>query len=91
MDTDATATLIDGTQIKGRLTTDHAASSYGQPVFVDGTGAAYNWAAIASISTAAELGKKGGSSTSQRKADAARLNGRKGGRPKKDAQKGPTS
>lgn len=84
MDTSATATLIDGTQVKGRLTTEHAASSYGQPVFVDGAGMAYNWSAIASISTAAELGRRGGSSTSQRKANASRQNGRRGGRPRKE-------
>lgn len=84
MDTSATATLIDGTQVKGRLTTEHAASSYGQPVFVDGSGIAYNWSAIVNVSTAAELGKRGGSSTSQRKAEASRQNGRKGGRPRKE-------
>jgi len=91
MDANATATLVDGSRVRGRLTTNHAASSYGQPVFVDDAGIAYNWASISDISTAAELGKTGGSATSQRKAEAARQNGRKGGRPRKDAQKGSTS
>jgi hypothetical protein len=85
MDTKATATLIDGAKVSGRLTTAHAASSYGQPVFVDDDGQAYNWFDIAEISTAAELGRKGGSMTSKRKATSSRANGRKGGRPKKDA------
>jgi hypothetical protein len=51
MDTKATATLHDGTTVAGRLTTDHAASSYGQPVFVDDAGQAYDWFTIADIST----------------------------------------
>ena len=46
-----TATLHDGTTVTGRLTTDHAASSYGQPVFVDDAGQAYDWIFIADIST----------------------------------------
>lgn len=35
----------------------------------------------------ASLGKKGGSSTSKAKAKAARENGKKGGRPRKDGSK----
>lgn len=42
MNTAATATLWNGTQVSGRLTTEHAASSYGQPVFVDDNGQAYD-------------------------------------------------
>jgi len=34
MDINAIATLQDGSRVSGRLTTDHPASSYGQPVFV---------------------------------------------------------
>lgn len=83
MDTKATATLTDGTKVVGRLTTEHAASSYGQPVFVDDAGQAYNWASITDIDTAAELGRKGGSATSDAKRRASAANGRKGGRPRK--------
>jgi len=83
MDTKATATLLDGSKVSGRLTTDHAASSYGQPVFVGDDGTAYNWADIVEVSTAAALGKIGGSATSAAKSKASRRNGRKGGRPRK--------
>lgn len=81
MDTKAMAILINGDKVKGRLTTDHAASSYGQPVFVANDGQAYNWADIASLETT-EAKSKGGQSTSEAKRAASRENGRKGGRPK---------
>lgn len=82
MDTQATALLVTGGKVKGRLTTEHSASSYNQPVFVDENNQAYNWAEIANIVTTEGRGK-GGKSTSEAKAEAARLNGRKGGRPRK--------
>jgi hypothetical protein len=82
MDTKATATLTNGQKVRGRLTTDHAASSYNQPVFVDEDNQAYNWAEIVDIVTTGDR-SKGGQATSEAKAEAARLNGRKGGRPKK--------
>lgn len=82
MDTRATATLANGQKVKGRLTTEHAASSYNQPVFVDENNQAYNWAEIADIATTSER-SKGGQATSDAKAEAARENGRKGGRPRK--------
>lgn len=77
MNTEVIATLYDGTKVRGVMTTDHAASSYGQPVFVS-DGQAYDWIGIASIST------HPGSMSTPRKAAAARANGRKGGRPRKD-------
>jgi len=86
MDTKATATLNDGTKVQGRLTTTHATSSYGQPVFVDNDGNAYNWADIADISTAADLGHKGGSVTSEAKKKSSRENGKLGGRPRKETK-----
>lgn len=82
MDTKALATLANGQRISGRLTTDHAASSYGQPVFVTDDGQALNWAEITEIKTTA-ASSKGGSITSEAKSAAARANGRKGGRPRK--------
>ena len=83
MDTLATATLVNGSKVTGRLTTNHSASSYNQPVFVDNSNQAYNWADIIEVNTAAELGRKGGSSTSNPKKSASRNNGKLGGRPKK--------
>lgn len=82
MNTKAIAILTSGQQVKGQLTTEHAASSYGQPVFVDEAGQAYNWAEIVDIMTTQAQSKAGGA-TSKAKAQAARANGRKGGRPRK--------
>ncbi len=79
MDTKATATLIDGSKVGGRLTTDHAASSYNQPVFVDADNQAIDWANIVVISTAPQMG----ASKSPAKVAAAKANGKKGGRPRK--------
>lgn len=84
MDTRAIATLTNGQKVKGRLTTEHAASSYNQPVFVDEFNQAYNWAEIVDIATTSNH-SKGGQSTSEAKATAARRNGAKGGRPKNEA------
>lgn len=83
MDTKATATLIDGSKVHGRLTTAHAASSYGQPVFVDDAGQAINWASITDIDTAADMRSRGGAATSDAKRKASAANGAKGGRPRK--------
>lgn len=82
MNIKATATLTDGTKVKGRLTTDHAASSYGQPVFVDNDNQAYNWLDIIDIVTTAAQ-SKGGSRSTPATRRAARESGKKGGRPKK--------
>lgn len=49
MDKRAIATVIGGLTVTGRLTTDHATSSYGQPVFVDDDGRVYNPAEIINI------------------------------------------
>ena len=48
-DSVAVATLYDGSVVRGRLTTDHAASSYGQPVFVGNDGQAIDWIAIREV------------------------------------------
>lgn len=76
MNTKAIATLHDGTKVRGCLTTEHPASSFGQPVFADDNGQAIDWVSIISISTAAQMG-------SAPKGDTSRENGRKGGRPRK--------
>lgn len=82
MNTKVIATLTNGQKVKGRFTTEHAASSYNQPVFVDEDNQAYNWAEIADIQTTGTH-SKGGQSTSEAKSNASRANGAKGGRPKK--------
>jgi hypothetical protein len=82
MDTKATAILKNGSKVKGRLTTEHAASSYGQPVFVDEENQAYNWAEIASLVTT-EAQSKGGSTITAASQKASRENGKRGGRPRK--------
>lgn len=85
MNTKAIATLRNGEQITGKLTTDHAASSYGQPVFVDGANQAFNWFDIADVTTI-EPGKAAaalGSITSDKKARSSAENGKRGGRPRK--------
>ncbi len=79
MEIKSTVTLLNGTKVRGRLTTDHAASSYGQPVFVDENNQAYDWINISDISTAPEMG----ATKSDRKAASSRENGKKGGRPRK--------
>lgn len=90
MDTKATATLHDGSKVSGRLTTDHSASSYGQPVFVDDDGQAYNWADIADMQTTSAQSKGGSAGTdAQNKARAE--NAKKGGWPKGKPRKPKTS
>lgn len=86
MNTKATATLTNGDKVKGRLTTEHAASSYGQPVFVDSNNQAYNWVDIAEIVTTKGQ-SKGGSRSTPATRRAARESGKKGGRPRKDKAK----
>lgn len=87
MNIKATATLANGTKIVGRLTTDHPASSYNQPVFVDNQNQAYDLWDIVYISTASDMGEKGGKVTSEAKKAASRRNGKLGGRPKAEAGK----
>lgn len=87
MDTKATATLHNGTKISGRLTTAHSASSYGQPVFVDNDGQAYNWSDIANIQTT-EGQSRGGSAGTDLQNKARAANSVKGGW-KKGVKRGP--
>lgn len=49
MDKPAIATILGERKVVGRLTTEHAASSYGLPVFADENGHAYNPAEIVSV------------------------------------------
>ena len=86
MDTKATATLVNGQKVSGRLTTDHSASSYGQPVFVDNDNQAYNWADIVDIKTTSAQ-SKGGSAGSAAQNAARAENAKKGGWPKGKARK----
>lgn len=81
MDTKATATLRDGSKVSGRLTTAHAASSYGQPVFVDNDGQAYNWHDITDVKTT-DAQSKGGSAGTDLQNKARAKNAKKGGYPK---------
>ena len=87
MDVMATAIIQDGKRVDGRLTTAHAACLRGQPVFVGKGGYVLDWQSIADIEInhAAELGRKGGMVSSPAKAKAARENGKKGGRPRRNS------
>lgn len=49
MNRETIAELANGLTVHGYLTTDHAASSYGQPVFVDDDGTPYNTADILNL------------------------------------------
>ena len=81
----AIATLHTGEKIRGRLTTDHAASSFGQPVFVDQGNQAWDWSSLADVKIEPQQARAG-RVTSERKKRASRENGRKGGRPRKSVQ-----
>jgi hypothetical protein len=93
MDTKVTATLLDGSKVGGRLTTDHPASSYGQPVFVDSNNQAIDWLNIVNVQTT-EASSKGGQATSPAKTAANRakanlppkLGKKPRGRPRKSAE-----
>lgn len=78
MDTKATATLRNGSKVSGRLTTAHPASSYGQAVFVDDDGNAYNWIDIVDIKTT-EAQSKGGKAGTDLQNKARAKNSVKGG------------
>lgn len=86
MNTKATATLLNGSKINGRLTTEHATSSYNQAVFVDDDNQAYNWADILDIQTTSAQ-SKGGSAGSAAQNAARAKNAKKGGWPKGKARK----
>lgn len=81
MDPKAIATLLNGSKVSGRLTTAHPASSYGQPVFVDDDGRAYNWSDILDVKTT-EAQSKGGSAGTDLQNKARAANAKKGGYPK---------
>lgn len=49
MNKPAIATILGGLTVVGRLTTEHAASSYGLPVFVDEDGRAYDAIEIVNV------------------------------------------
>ena len=86
MNTKAIATLINGKKVSGRLATDHAASSYGQPVFVNNDGEVYNWSDIVDVITT-EAQSKGGSAGTDLQNLARAANSKKGGGPKGRARK----
>lgn len=79
----ATAVLVDGTKIKGRLTTAHPASSYGQPVFVGDDGLAVDWAVVTDLSTAPEQARRAGKVRTPLKSQKSAENGKRGGKPKR--------
>ncbi|GIK44020.1 MAG: hypothetical protein BroJett011_78530 [Chloroflexota bacterium] len=81
MDTKAIVTLQNGSKVSGRLTTAHPASSYGQAVFVDDDGNAYNWIDIVDVKTT-EGQSKGGKAGTQAQNAARAANAKKGGYPK---------
>lgn len=78
MDTKAIATLRDGQKVSGRLTTAHPASSYGQAIFVDDDGNAYNWIDIVDVKTT-EGQSKGGKAGTSAQNEARAANAKKGG------------
>jgi len=80
------ATLVDGRRVRGVITTSHSDKYYGRAVFADDNHNVIDWLEIDSIMTV-EMQVKGGARSTPAKRKAARENGKKGGRPKKEVKK----
>jgi hypothetical protein len=75
MNIPATATMLDGRRVHGRLTTEHVYRVEGHAVFVDDTGIGQSWSDIARIDTHAASSRGGRAGTEGQDA-ARRENGR---------------